>query len=58
VSSSTEAVLSPCMALCKLNPQQVCIGCKRTLDEISQWRHMSQEQKTQIMQQLASRTLD
>lgn len=30
---------SPCIAICKLDSTQGhCIGCGRTLEEISQWR--------------------
>jgi predicted Fe-S protein YdhL (DUF1289 family) len=32
------APASPCTGVCRLNPQEVCVGCGRTLDEIVDWR--------------------
>jgi len=32
------APASPCTGVCRLNPQEVCVGCGRTLDEIMDWR--------------------
>jgi len=29
---------SPCTGVCRLNPDEVCVGCGRTLDEIVEWR--------------------
>jgi predicted Fe-S protein YdhL (DUF1289 family) len=26
--------MSPCIGVCKLNPDNVCVGCGRTIDEI------------------------
>lgn len=54
MNNNTEVVISPCVAMCKLDEQQVCVGCKRTLDEISHWRHMSEKQKQQVLQRLQS----
>lgn len=33
-------VPSPCRSLCKLDADQVCTGCGRTLDDIRAWRTM------------------
>ena len=52
---------SPCIKVCQMDPQRgVCIGCCRTLDEISRWSGMSDEEQTFIMNQLPGRrkTLD
>jgi len=28
---------SPCTGVCRLNPEGTCVGCGRTLDEITEW---------------------
>ena len=33
-------VASPCNSVCKLNVDDVCIGCGRSLDEIANWSVM------------------
>lgn len=37
-------VKSPCKFICSLE-DGVCIGCKRTKEEISKWRDMTDEKK-------------
>ncbi|MBL8265391.1 DUF1289 domain-containing protein [Steroidobacter sp.] len=36
---------SPCIKVCVLDAQQVCVGCGRTLDEIGQWSRLTEEQQ-------------
>lgn len=47
--ASTE---SPCVRLCTLDDQDVCIGCGRTLEQITQWRTYNPGQRQAIMNQL------
>jgi predicted Fe-S protein YdhL (DUF1289 family) len=44
---------SPCIAQCKLNDKDVCIGCKRTIEEIVNWRSFSIEQKKGVFTRLS-----
>lgn len=39
---------TPCIKLCKLN-NGVCIGCGRTIIEITQWPHLTHTERTKIM---------
>jgi predicted Fe-S protein YdhL (DUF1289 family) len=32
-----EAMKSPCVRMCTLDDDDICIGCGRSLDEIKQW---------------------
>ncbi len=49
-------VASPCVKLCKIDAENsLCIGCYRTLDEISVWSRASAPQKLQILQVLELR---
>jgi len=49
-------VLTPCLGICRINRStQLCEGCHRTAAEVAEWLFYSNEQKQDIMQQLASR---
>jgi len=50
------SVESPCIDVCKLDEtRSFCTGCLRTLDEIRQWRDMSDGQKRRIVENCARR---
>lgn len=40
---------SPCINICKLNENKVCIGCYRTIDEIANWTKYTNEEKLAII---------
>jgi predicted Fe-S protein YdhL (DUF1289 family) len=42
---------SPCIKLCKIK-DDVCIGCKRTLEEIAQWSRLTDEQRQEIIERV------
>lgn len=44
-------VKSPCIFVCTLE-NDVCIGCKRTKDEISKWSKYSDEEKQKVIDRL------
>ena len=39
------AVASPCVRMCTLDDDDVCVGCGRTLDDITGWTSMSDPDK-------------
>ena len=41
-------VKSPCINICKLDENKICIGCYRTIDEIAHWTKYTDEEKIQI----------
>jgi len=52
---------SPCVKVCVMDPERgVCLGCCRTLDEITRWSTMSDVQREKVMAELPVRreTLD
>lgn len=52
---------SPCVHVCLMDyTQGLCIGCQRTLDEITHWVSFTREQKQAVLAQLEARraTLD
>jgi uncharacterized protein len=56
-SLKSAAVPSPCIEVCRLNPQGLCVGCRRTLAEISEWPHASDARRLEILRELNVRTL-
>lgn len=48
-------VKSPCISVCKLDENKICIGCWRTLEEIAAWSKMSDQQKLFVLDNCAQR---
>ena len=49
-------IVSPCVSVCVIDPASgLCRGCKRTIDEISRWVMMSDEQRQAVVDALATR---
>ncbi|AWB66946.1 DUF1289 domain-containing protein [Saccharobesus litoralis] len=44
-----KSVQSPCVRNCCLNQQDICVGCGRTLQEITHWTQYSTQQQRQIV---------
>ena len=50
---------SPCIKVCQMDPQRgLCLGCRRTLDEIARWAALSDPERERIMAELPSRGSD
>jgi predicted Fe-S protein YdhL (DUF1289 family) len=49
-------VSSPCVQVCRLDNRDICLGCRRTRDEITQWTQMTDNEKLQIVSMLAERS--
>lgn len=44
-------VKSPCKIICTLE-NNVCIGCKRTREEISKWSSMTDDEKQKVLDRI------
>jgi len=44
-----EIVPSPCVSICALDADDVCVGCFRTGREISYWGRMSPDQQREVL---------
>ncbi|MFK7997625.1 MAG: DUF1289 domain-containing protein [Granulosicoccus sp.] len=43
-------IASPCRGICKIDePSQLCSGCLRSIDEITRWRQMDDDQKLAVL---------
>ena len=40
---------SPCISVCLLDEANICVGCFRSADEITDWFMASAEQKREIL---------
>ena len=50
-----KPVRSPCVSLCALDIDDICMGCQRTGDEISRWGKMTNEERREVLQQVNAR---
>lgn len=49
-------VQSPCVKLCTIHPaERICVGCLRTIDEISSWSRLTPSERGAIMAELPTR---
>ena len=49
------AIKSPCVAVCALDENDVCLGCYRTASEITDWFMADQQRKREILAVAAQR---
>ncbi|MGB8813061.1 MAG: DUF1289 domain-containing protein [Paracoccaceae bacterium] len=49
-------VQSPCVKLCVIHPEErLCVGCMRTIEEISTWSRLSPAERAAITDDLPAR---
>jgi uncharacterized protein len=52
-------VKTPCIKVCQMEPRLgLCLGCRRTLDEIARWGAMSDGERERVIAELPRRSLD
>lgn len=44
-----EKIQSPCIRNCCLDPDNICLGCYRHIDEIVGWQNKTEQTKQQII---------
>ncbi|MBY5992175.1 DUF1289 domain-containing protein [Ferrimonas balearica] len=49
------SVSSPCVGCCKLDEQEICMGCYRSLEEIANWNRRSDDERQGILDRIAHR---
>jgi uncharacterized protein len=51
-----DEVESPCVKVCVIHPEaRLCVGCLRSLDEISAWSRMGHDARSAVMADLPGR---
>ena len=53
-----SATRNPCVRNCCLDDQDVCLGCGRTLEEITGWSRLSEEEREQTLIKAEARRKD
>jgi hypothetical protein len=48
-------VASPCVHVCALDEEDVCIGCQRTVAEITRWSLMDNNERRAVLGQCHER---
>lgn len=43
------APLTPCTGVCRLGADGLCIGCRRTGEEIARWRDLDNTERLRLM---------
>lgn len=47
---------SPCVKLCVIHPEErICVGCMRSIEEISQWSRLSAAERAEVLRDLPAR---
>lgn len=54
-SPASSPVASPCVRRCTLDQGDVCVGCGRTLEDIRQWREMTEAERADCVNRAAQR---
>ena len=55
---AARRVMSPCKSICIMDaPSRLCIGCKRTIDEIARWPMMDDDERRTVVDSLRTRKL-
>ena len=51
-----DPVVSPCISVCQLDPRTgLCLGCLRSLKEISSWSRISKDEQREVLVAVAER---
>jgi uncharacterized protein len=50
-------VASPCVDVCRLDAQGLCVGCRRTLEEIAEWSRASEARRREILRNVSERAV-
>ena len=54
-SEKKEVVNSPCISICALDENDICIGCFRSAKEIGDWGRVDNDGKRAILKNVARR---
>jgi predicted Fe-S protein YdhL (DUF1289 family) len=58
MTTTTDTPRSPCIKVCVLDQQNLCVGCLRTLDEIAGWDAMSQDEQIAVLGRVERRVAE
>lgn len=50
-----QDIPSPCVSICALDDDDICVGCHRSGEEITHWGTMNLTQKSEVMEKVRQR---
>jgi uncharacterized protein len=50
-----ERIDTPCVKICHIGEDRRCEGCRRSIDEIANWRSMTPAERDAVMADLPNR---
>ncbi len=50
-----NTIKNPCIQVCTLDDEKICLGCLRSAEEIRGWHTMTDEQKLQVLDNIDER---
>lgn len=53
--SVADKVRSPCVSICCLDENDICIGCHRSGDEITRWSQLTNDERLDVLRKVAER---
>jgi predicted Fe-S protein YdhL (DUF1289 family) len=54
-SKKNDVIVSPCVGICALNNDDICVGCYRSGFEISGWGGMDEGEKRAVLELVKER---
>ena len=51
----SAVVTSPCVRNCCLNEKDICLGCFRHVEEITQWSSFTEEERKAVLEKTVNR---
>lgn len=55
MTARKDRVRSPCVSICALDSDDICVGCQRSGDEITRWSQMSNDERREVLVLVATR---
>jgi len=51
-------VKNPCINICRTDANGICLGCKRSLEEIGDWSKYTNDEKSAVLEKISQRRND
>jgi predicted Fe-S protein YdhL (DUF1289 family) len=58
MAATDSSVPSPCVKICRMEPDGLCTGCLRNLREIAGWSSSDPEQRREILARVEQRKVN
>lgn len=50
MNTPERPVRSPCVNICALDEADICTGCQRTVEEITRWSRMNNDERRTVLE--------